>query len=191
MHAAPVGRWATIPNLLSLLRLALVPALVGFAWAGSPRVCFWLLAAALGTDLVDGPIARRLGQETSLGASLDSVSDLGLFLVIVFGGWRLFPEVIRQISGLILAALVLGAAAQVVSLARFRRPASFHTWIAKATGAVAALAVLSLFWTRTNTWSAYLAGVMGVVAQAEQVAIAVTLRTWQTDMISWWQIRRQ
>ncbi len=64
-----------LPNALTLLRLILVP---GFLVA----VIYEKIAAALGifvwagiTDFLDGYLARRLKQETPLGARLDPVAD--------------------------------------------------------------------------------------------------------------------
>lgn len=189
MDLPELRRRLTVPNLLTLLRLALVPVLLVLIWKGQARACFWTLAVAFGTDLVDGPLARRLGQVTAFGASLDSISDLSLFLTVLMVVLRFFLGVVSQFALLLGGALLLGAAAQVVSLVRFRRPAGFHTWLAKATGALAALAVLQLLWTQRINWLAFLAFLMGVLAQLEQLAIALTLRTWQSDMRSWWHLR--
>ena len=77
----------TIPNLLSLLRLALVPvyALVYFSCA--PTAHLWsagLYLAAFVTDVADGWIARRFNQITRLGRVLDPLADkLMTFTVII------------------------------------------------------------------------------------------------------------
>jgi len=86
--------------------------------------------------------------------------------------------------------LIPAAVAQVICFARYRRPAGFHTWLAKATGLVAGIAMLSLFWGRNVTWMGYLATIMGILAQMEQLAIALTLRYWQADLPFWWHLRR-
>lgn len=77
----------TVPNLLTFLRLALVPV---FLWAGivSENLGWAFAIAAVGfvTDLVDGKIARRFGQVSKLGIALDPLSDrLGL----AAGAWVL------------------------------------------------------------------------------------------------------
>jgi len=72
----------TIPNVLSLFRLALIPVYVviylnavetGESWG------FFLSAAILAvsclTDLIDGQIARRFNMMTTLGKFLDPVAD--------------------------------------------------------------------------------------------------------------------
>lgn len=66
------------PNILTLLRLALIPALIGvyylpFSWAPAVAVTVFVVAAI--TDLLDGYLARRLNQISPLGRFLDPVAD--------------------------------------------------------------------------------------------------------------------
>jgi CDP-diacylglycerol--glycerol-3-phosphate 3-phosphatidyltransferase len=67
-----------LPNLLTLLRIALVPVLVlaFFApWQWSYLACAGVFALASITDWLDGYLARRLGQMSAFGAFLDPVAD--------------------------------------------------------------------------------------------------------------------
>ena len=73
----------TLANQLTLLRIALIPAfvlLVVYGYLGWALIVF--MAAGL-TDALDGVIARRAGQRTSLGAWLDPMADK-LLLVTTF-----------------------------------------------------------------------------------------------------------
>ena len=68
----------TIPTMLTLLRIALVPVLVvlfyiPYAWSNLACVVVFVLAAV--TDIADGVIARRTGQTSRFGAFLDPVAD--------------------------------------------------------------------------------------------------------------------
>ncbi|MBP7983592.1 MAG: CDP-alcohol phosphatidyltransferase family protein, partial [Chromatiaceae bacterium] len=67
-----------IPNILTLLRIFLIPVFVGFfylpfTWAR--LACALVFGLAALTDLVDGYLARRWGQTSALGAFLDPVAD--------------------------------------------------------------------------------------------------------------------
>jgi CDP-diacylglycerol--glycerol-3-phosphate 3-phosphatidyltransferase len=68
----------TIPNLLTALRIAMIPAVVvlfflPYPWAD--MACGLTFAAAGITDTFDGYLARRLGQVSPLGEFLDPVAD--------------------------------------------------------------------------------------------------------------------
>jgi CDP-diacylglycerol--glycerol-3-phosphate 3-phosphatidyltransferase len=69
--------WTT-PNLLTLLRIILIPVFVMVfyletRWA--PYAAAMIFGAAALTDLLDGYLARRWGQTSPLGAFLDPVAD--------------------------------------------------------------------------------------------------------------------
>lgn len=93
-HAGdPVGTssWRTLPNLLTLIRLLLVPvlAVVLLADGGSdPTLRVWatvvFLLAAL-TDLVDGELARRSATVTTVGKVADPIADKAITGVALIG----------------------------------------------------------------------------------------------------------
>jgi cardiolipin synthase (CMP-forming) len=73
----------TLANQLTILRIALIPAfvlLVVYGYLGAALVVFTVAGL---TDALDGLIARRAGQRTSLGAWLDPMADK-LLLVTTF-----------------------------------------------------------------------------------------------------------
>ncbi|PUA79252.1 CDP-alcohol phosphatidyltransferase family protein [Nocardioides currus] len=76
----------TIPNILSMLRLAGVPL---FLWLVlGPEADAWALAVLMisgVTDYLDGYLARRLDQFSSLGEILDPVADRLYILAVVVG----------------------------------------------------------------------------------------------------------
>ena len=77
-----LDRVLTVPNLLSLGRLACVPVFLWLLFGRENRVAAALLLAGLGcTDWVDGYIARRFDQVSNLGKVLDPVADRILLIV--------------------------------------------------------------------------------------------------------------
>jgi len=73
----------TIANQLTLLRMGLIPAFVIMVVYGRPGWALATFVVAGITDGLDGLIARRAGQQTSLGAWLDPMADK-LLLVTTF-----------------------------------------------------------------------------------------------------------
>lgn len=68
----------TVPTMLTLLRIALVPVLVLFfylPYSWSNLACVIIFVAAAVTDIADGAIARSMGQTSRFGAFLDPVAD--------------------------------------------------------------------------------------------------------------------
>jgi len=73
----------TVANQLTLLRMALIPAFVIMVVYGRTGWALVTFVVAGLTDGLDGLIARRAGQQTSLGAWLDPMADK-LLLVTTF-----------------------------------------------------------------------------------------------------------
>jgi len=93
-HAGdPVGvsGWRTLPNLLTLIRLLLIPVLAVLLLAddgADPAVRSWATAVflvAASTDLLDGELARRSGTVTTVGKVADPIADKALTAVALIG----------------------------------------------------------------------------------------------------------
>jgi len=122
--AAPDGavpgldRVWTWPNAVTAVRLALVPVYVWMLFATTYYIAAGLLLGALGaTDWVDGYLARRLHQVTTLGKVLDPVADRVLVITAIlttaiygavpwwFAGLTLARELLVSLAVLLLAGL--------------------------------------------------------------------------------------
>lgn len=68
------GCW-TIPNLLSFLRIVIVPVFAYFFVKGNAWLVVAMLALSGISDFLDGKIARRFNQVSDLGKVLDPVAD--------------------------------------------------------------------------------------------------------------------
>lgn len=82
------GRIVTVPNLVSLVRVAMVPLFLWLLFGADAPLPAGLLLGLIGaTDWVDGFLARRLGQVSELGKVLDPVADRLAITAAVVGGW--------------------------------------------------------------------------------------------------------
>ncbi|MGZ5475987.1 MAG: CDP-alcohol phosphatidyltransferase family protein [Thermoanaerobaculia bacterium] len=70
----------TIPNILTLIRLLLVPCFIAASVRGMFTAAFVLFVSAAATDILDGMIARRLNQGSRIGALLDPAADKTMML---------------------------------------------------------------------------------------------------------------
>ena len=120
-HNQPIERWRdnalTVPNLISILRLAAVPIFVWLLIVQERPLAAAILLGILGaTDWVDGWVARKFNQVSELGKVLDPTADRIMFLVAVFtmmidGSVPIWFGVLTLVrEGIVaIAALILGA----------------------------------------------------------------------------------
>jgi cardiolipin synthase (CMP-forming) len=80
-NGAP-GRGLSIPNLITLGRILLVPVVVWAITSGQMRIAFLLFLAAGVSDGVDGFLAKRFRMASELGAYLDPLADKALIVSI-------------------------------------------------------------------------------------------------------------
>jgi len=110
--------YRSAPNLLTLLRICLMPFLVDAVLENRYRLGFLLFLVAGLTDALDGTLARLLKQRTMLGEYLDPVADKLLLstLFLVLTHKRLIPTMFtvlvfgRDLGILVVAALLYAAA---------------------------------------------------------------------------------
>jgi cardiolipin synthase len=76
------GRRLSIPNLITLARILLVPVVVWAITSGAMKTAFLLFLAAGVSDAVDGFLAKRFGMQTELGAYLDPLADKAMIVSI-------------------------------------------------------------------------------------------------------------
>jgi len=75
LHSFEMPPWINLPNLFTLVRLALAPFVMQAVLRGRPVTAFVLFALAAFTDYLDGAAARRLATATQAGAYLDPIAD--------------------------------------------------------------------------------------------------------------------
>jgi cardiolipin synthase len=116
-----LDRIATVPNGITLVRLACIPLFLWLLFGAHRQTDAAVLLAGLGaTDWVDGFVARRFGQVSTLGKVLDPVADRVLVVtaviaIIVYGAvpvWFGVATLVREVavSGAVLLLASLGAA---------------------------------------------------------------------------------
>jgi cardiolipin synthase len=92
----------TVPNILSFIRLGLVPVFLGLLIAGEDVLALVVLVVSSASDYLDGVIARRFNQITRLGQLLDPAADR-LFIFAALIGLS-----VRGILPWWLAAIIIG-----------------------------------------------------------------------------------
>lgn len=106
----PVSTWS-VPNLISFVRIVLVPVFVLLLLAGADGGALrWaataLFVVAISTDAVDGHLARSRNLVTDLGKILDPIADkalTGAALVVLsvlseLPWWVTIPILVREVG---------------------------------------------------------------------------------------------
>ena len=103
----------TVPNVLSFIRLALVPLFLYFILTAQDALALIVIVVSSLSDFLDGVIARRFNQITRLGQLLDPAADrlfifaalIGLAARDVIPWWLFFAIVARDIMLVVLGII--------------------------------------------------------------------------------------
>jgi cardiolipin synthase len=102
VHRQPGLPFLSIPNLISLARIILVPIVVWAITSGEMLVAFALFLAAGISDAVDGFLAKRFHMTSELGAYLDPLADkaliVSIYVALGIAGALAIPLVILVVS---------------------------------------------------------------------------------------------
>ncbi|NQX17674.1 CDP-alcohol phosphatidyltransferase family protein [Rathayibacter sp. VKM Ac-2857] len=114
MSRAAEDRIWTVPNILSMVRLALVPVFLVLIIEGEDALALLTLVLSSLTDYLDGWIARRFDQITRLGAVLDPAADRLYIFATVIGlavrelvPWWLVAVLVARDLMLVVLAVIL------------------------------------------------------------------------------------
>lgn len=134
----------TVPNLLSVVRLATVPVFLYLLFGLEDRAAAaWLLGAVYATDFLDGFLARRLGQVSEVGKVLDPVADrlvllVGVVAILLDGSaplWVGLLVLVREGTVFGLALVLAGLGAERIDVSRWGKfgtafvMAAFPLWL--------------------------------------------------------------
>lgn len=140
----------TIPNMMTLARMALVPVfliVVIYGWLHI-ALCIFVMAAL--TDALDGYLARRLQQETQLGLYLDPLADkllstvsyISLAVVGLIPPWLVVVVLFKD--------LFIGLGFAIIFFSG-HKPRVIPTWCGKCTTIVQVAAIgAALLWNVTG-----------------------------------------
>jgi cardiolipin synthase len=142
---ASESRILTIPNLVTLIRLACVPLFLYLLFGTHPtrRMAAAYLLGALGaTDWVDGYVARHFHQVSTLGKVLDPVADrillgVGIVAIMIDGSvpiWLGTIVIVREVLVSIAVLVLAGMGAKRIDV----------QWVGKA-GTLALMVAFPLF----------------------------------------------
>ncbi len=141
-----------------------------------------IVLVALVSDIYDGVIARRLHCDTASLRVADSLVDTAFYLGVLCALWMRKPDVVRLEWPLLAALLTLECVRYGVDLKKFRRSASYHSYLAKAWGLTMAVALILVFASGAGGVLLAAALILGILSDVEGLIISALLPRWQHDV---------
>lgn len=172
-----------IPWLMAAARAALGPVVIlgeRCNWSGTTLAV--MVVTALISDIYDGVLARRWKCDTAGVRLFDSMADTVFYVCVGVSLWFGRSPALRENAGLLAALLVAEVARYVVDFAKFGKPASYHSYLAKMWGLVMAIAVVTTLATGGGGLLIRGSLVLGLLCNAEGFAVSLILPRWTRDV---------
>ncbi|MFP6684774.1 MAG: CDP-alcohol phosphatidyltransferase family protein [Polyangiaceae bacterium] len=168
---------------MSAFRVVCAPVLLALAWNGATGTFLTLFGLGLLSDVLDGALARRLGQESEFGARLDQWADFALWVCFPLGAWWLWPELVNSEAPYVILAIVCLLLPTAIAYLKYREVPGYHTWSAKLGSVLMAIAVpLLLVFDFAGPFR--LAALFLVVCAIDELLITYLLRACRHDVPS-------
>ena len=125
---------STVPNLLTLLRIALIPFIVVLYLADAPGI--WIAGVFLltsATDWLDGFLARRMNQVSPFGEFLDPVADklmIAVVLVMLVSDGQVLNATLNPAGFAVVTAIIIGREIAISALREWMAEIGSRTRVA-------------------------------------------------------------
>src|SRR5262245_50022890 len=177
------GQDLSLPNLITIARILLVPVIVWAIGSGAMLFAFLLFLAAGVSDAVDGFLAKRFGMASAVGAYLDPLADKAL-IVSIYVALGINDALPRWLVILVVSRDIMIVAAVMLSWLMEKPVAVKPLAVSKANTAaqiVLATLVLARHGLGLDLDWLILAGVV-VVAALTLASVAAYVREWVRHM---------
>lgn len=169
-------KYFNIPNLLSGYRLFTFPLILYFALNEIEFLFVLFLIINLITDILDGLIARVFKLQTEFGARLDSIADIGSYILAIVGILIFKSEAFAPHILSFFAFISLYLLTHIVSLIKFGRFTSLHLYSSKVNGYVQGIFFFMLFVYDFNVILYYFTICFGALSFIEHIGVQLILR---------------
>jgi cardiolipin synthase len=172
----------TIPNILSLYRLFIFPVIVLMILLKLELAYAILVVISLNTDVWDGIIARRFNQQTAIGARIDSLADIGMYItalsgIIVFKIQEIGPD--AWLYYVFIACYVVVILSPLI---KFGKIQSFHLYSMKAAGYLQGFFFILLFFVDFFPIYFYVMVNISLLAFIESLSIQLIISEMRSDV---------
>ncbi len=171
-----------VPNILSLYRLLAFPFIMAMILMRMELAYAIFLFISLNTDVWDGWIARRFNQRTAIGARLDSLADIGVYIAALTGITVFKIGEIGEDAWLFYVFVTCYIITILSPLIKFRRIQSFHLYSVKITGWMQGIFFILLFFLEFYPVYFYIMVNLSLIAFIESLVIQLILTEMRSDI---------
>ena len=173
----------SVPNILTACRIVLTVLLFVPAFRGWRTLFVVGFAIAFITDLLDGYLARKLGQTSYFGMRFDSMADYFLIASGIVWTCVLEPTIFRAHPAtwaMIAFAVIMP---QVVSFLRLGKNAGFHLYSSKAAAFIGIVGLLhAILRARHSHFLFYTFAVAAILNGIEETLVCLLVRNPYDDL---------
>lgn len=172
-----------IPGAMTALRAALGPVMIAGAacnWSGVALAC--MAASAAIADIYDGRLARRWKCDSPRIRFFDTMADTFFYACVGVALWLCRPQLWHACVRLIAAMLAVEGFRWLLEIAKFGKPASYHTSLARFWGVVMAVGVVTALATTRGSALIDAAMVVVIACNLEGIAMSLVLPVWTRDV---------
>jgi cardiolipin synthase len=176
----------SIPNIITLGRILLVPFIVWAIASNQMAIAFVIFIVAGISDAVDGFLAKRFNMASELGALLDPLADKAL-LVSIYVALGIWVKVPPWLVILVVSRDIMIVSAVIVSWL-FGKPIPMKPLMVSKLNTVAQVAYAALvlaalgFHFKSERYEQILMIFMGLVTVFTLVSVSLYLRDWVRHM---------
>ena len=172
-----------IINGITWYRVITAPLLIALMLLDRVDIFKWLLPVSFFTDAIDGFLARKFKVNSSFGARLDSIGDDLTVAAGVAGIFIWKPEFIRENMLALIVLLALFLIQLTIALSRFRKPTSFHTWLANLAAIAQGIFIILFFFVPDMpVWAFYIPVIITGLDLLEEIILVQIIPKWTSDV---------
>jgi phosphatidylglycerophosphate synthase len=172
----------TVADSISLFRLLVSPLAVfiaGFNYAGTYA---WLMILLFLSDVADGLIARLRNETSRKGARLDSIADVLMITAVLFGLIKFHADVLFENFVAVSIVVFFYLLTMLISLFRYGKISSFHTYLSKLSAVFLAILFAQLFFFSFSEVTFLIFLIIYLISSVEELVLMMLIPTYRTDV---------
>ena len=177
-----------VPNILSGARLLSFPVLLILIYLGEEKIFSIWFCINLITDILDGWIARKFDASTAFGARLDSLADMGSYILAVYGIYQFHWDSFEPYQWWLFIFIFFYSLSMIFSLIKFKTFPSLHLYSFKISGYCQGIFLGILFIYQFIPWLFILAMSIGIIANIEELASLIKLKEMKSNIKSYFTL---